>query len=379
MFTAVRLCRLTRGVKQRIGGARRNVVAGVGRYFSRCPSALLLAAACCALGSGGPALARTWLVGPDQALKKPSEAARRAADGDVVQIEPQAGGYYDCAIWHRNKLTIEGTGDDVRITDTTCQGKALFVIAGNDVTIRNLTFARARVADGNGAGIRAEGGNLHIENSRFVDNEVAILASDHPGAMLEIKDSRFSGNGTCRATCLSALSVGAVAILRIENSIFMGNKGRDTIRSLAARTELIGNEIQEGAAATGYLVELPDGGSLVLERNSLHWHSGDTRADAAVFAAAGCGAPPTEQLTVRNNVVRDGSGGNGAVLLLNWTGREAMTGGNKLPAGTRGVATGGYYAFVARSCARAFITTARGTAHRALAGPYHFIRRLLGR
>jgi hypothetical protein len=37
----------------------------------------------------------------------------------------------------------------------TCQGEALFVITGDDATVRDLTLARA--PDGNGAGIRMEG------------------------------------------------------------------------------------------------------------------------------------------------------------------------------------------------------------------------------
>ena len=84
---------------------------------------VIIAAAICALGFSSPAIARTWLVGPDQAVKTPSEAARRAGDGDLIELEAVAGGYYDCAVWRQNNLTIEGIGKDVRITDTTCQSR----------------------------------------------------------------------------------------------------------------------------------------------------------------------------------------------------------------------------------------------------------------
>ena len=45
------------------------------------------------------------------------------------------------------------------------------------ITIRNLTLTRARVADFNGAGIRAEGGDLTIEHVRFIDDQDGILAA----------------------------------------------------------------------------------------------------------------------------------------------------------------------------------------------------------
>ena len=92
----------------------------------------IIAAAICGLTFNNPAIARTWLVGPDQVVKTPSEAARQAGDGDRVQVDAVAGGYYDCAVWRQNNLTIEGIGSDVGITDTKyCQVTYLFVIDGN--------------------------------------------------------------------------------------------------------------------------------------------------------------------------------------------------------------------------------------------------------
>jgi hypothetical protein len=336
---------------------------------------VIIAAATCALGLGSPALAATWLVGPDQVVKTPSEAARQAGDGDRVQVEAVAGGYYDCAVWHQNNLTIEGIGSDVRITDTTCQGKALFVIDGNEVTIRNLTFARARVADRNGAGIRAEGGNLRIEHSRFVDNQVGVLAADRPGATIMIADSQFVGNGTCGSSCTDALSVGALATLRVENTVFKNNHGRDAIRSQADSTELVGNEIAAGSAELpGYLVELPSGGSLLMEGNSLEWLPARAGRDAAVFVAAGYGAQTVKNLVLRNNfVVGQTAASAGALLLKNWTGRDAEIAENRLPDGISPVSSAGYHWFLGKSYLRVIYEMFHGMAHRVLAKVYHLV------
>src|SRR4051794_14100096 len=99
-----------------------------------------------------PASSAALRVGPGQTYATPSAAVAAARDGDTVEILP--GTYYDCAVVRQNKLTIQGAGPDAILTDTTCQGKALLVIDGSDVTVRGLTLQRARVPDGNGAGIR---------------------------------------------------------------------------------------------------------------------------------------------------------------------------------------------------------------------------------
>src|ERR1700756_5441444 len=166
------------------------------------------------LSTLAPAPARTLLVGADQELKMPSAAAAIARADDKIVIEP--GEYFDCAIWHANGLTIEGKANGVIITDKTCAGKALFVIDGNDVTIRNITFARGRVPDGNGAGIRAEGVNLRVEHSRFINNENGILSSESsPKSTIIIVDSEFSRNGKCTPACAHGIYIGEVALLHV--------------------------------------------------------------------------------------------------------------------------------------------------------------------
>src|SRR6185437_13040013 len=153
---------------------------------------LVIGCCCCLVGSIS---GRTLEVGPNHKFKVPSAAIAAASDGDVVDIAPVKDGYFDCAVLRANHLTVEGRGSGVVLTDKTCQGKAIFVTVGNDITIRNITFARARVPDGNGAGIRAEGNNLTIEKSRFINNENGILAADAPNSTIRIFDSEFTRNG----------------------------------------------------------------------------------------------------------------------------------------------------------------------------------------
>ena len=104
------------------------------------------------MATAGPSQGDTLKVGRGQAYQTPSAAAAVAKNGDHVQIEP--GQYFDCAVWRADNLVIEGTAPGVVITDKTCNGMGLFVIWGDNTTVRNLTLTRARVPDMNGAGIR---------------------------------------------------------------------------------------------------------------------------------------------------------------------------------------------------------------------------------
>jgi hypothetical protein len=134
------------------------------------------------------AQARTLEVGEGKTYKAPSLAAVAARDGDVVKIYP--GEHFDCAVWQANKLVVEGVGaaDKIVITDKACNGKALFITTGADVTIRNLTLTRARVPDANGAGIRGEGEMLLVEGVRFINDQNGIL-SGFEGSTIIVRDS----------------------------------------------------------------------------------------------------------------------------------------------------------------------------------------------
>jgi hypothetical protein len=78
------------------------------------------------------------------------------------------------------------------------------------------------VADFNGAGIQAEGGDLAIERVRFVSNEDSVLAGAMPGKTVIISDSAFIGNGTC------ASGVG-ISVCYASNDPDFSGRGRATI------------------------------------------------------------------------------------------------------------------------------------------------------
>jgi len=275
----------------------------------------------------GIATARTLLVGPTRSLRLPSQAAAVARDGDTIRIAH--GDYADCAVWHASRLTILGEGAGATFTGKTCQGKAIFVLDGDGTTIVNITFEHATVPDGNGAGIRAEGGSLTVRHSRFLDNEDGILTAAGPHWVILIRDSTFVGNGACIKACAHGLYAGHVALLHIEHSRFIGTRVGHHVKSRASRTELVDNVIMDGPDGTSsYLVDVPNGGDLLMKGNRLEKgpHSGNP--GIAVSIGEEGVTQPTRRLLIQGNVFTN-DGPQSTVFLRNMTTTPAVLVGNR--------------------------------------------------
>ncbi len=272
-------------------------------------------------------------MGPNQPFLLPSAAARAAQDGDTVLIDP--GEYYDCAVWTQSHLVIAGVRPGVVITDTTCQGKALFVITGDDTTIRDLTLARARVPDRNGAGIREEGQGLIVRRVQFVDNQVGLLDGSEVGGEIIISDCGFEGGGIGGERPTFAVLVNAVSLLRIEGSTFKHVNGGQ-ISTSAARTELSGNQIEAGTGEEPAVAILSASGHLVMEDNNLSIGPHLSRLNAAVLVMG------QDSPELRRNRLLNGTG-RPATLLLAWTSGHPLLEGNLVEPGDAELSTAGLW------------------------------------
>ena len=262
---------------------------------------VLLAAA---LLAAAPTGARELAAGPGQEFAQPSGAIAAAEDGDTVLIEP--GTYYDCATLTANGVTVAGRAPGVVLSDKTCDAKAILVIQGDDTVVRDVTLARARVPDGNGAGVRLEGQSLLIERVQFVNNEVGVLAGiGGPGA-IRVVGCRFEGGGVSGDRPSVALLAGPVAVLQVQQSVFTGVKGSQ-VASTALQTELTGNRIE-----TSRLAVSAAAGNLLLEDNVLELARGNEGRQAAVVASG-----DTRVVMRRNRLANDT--GRPAALLLDWS------------------------------------------------------------
>jgi hypothetical protein len=274
--------------------------------------------------------AATLSAGPGKRYGTPSAAIAEAEPGDTVAIYP--GQYFDCAVVTVPRLTIEGVGDpaSVVLTDKTCQGKALLVIDSPDVTVRNLTLARARVPDQNGAGIRMEGGSLTVSGVRFINDQDGILTAPDPSWTLTVSDSLFERNGTCEQYCAHGIYAGGIGLLRVRNSVFRATKEAHHIKSRALRTEITGCTIEDGPTGTAsYEIEVPNGGELIARNNTIEKGPKATNTSAAIVIGSEGVSQPTPDITVEdNNFTNDLP--EKTIFVRNLTATEADLKGNTL-------------------------------------------------
>ena len=290
----------------------------------RVPLAIIVLAGIIASSPSGAA---TLEVGPNRTYKTPAAAAAAAKNGDHIEIEP--GTYLDCAVWRADDLVIEGTGPGVVITDKTCMGKGLFVIAGNNTTVRNLTLTRARVPDQNGAGIRLDGGSLIVDRVKFIDNQNGILGGA-PGATVIVRNSDFERNGFCAQNCAHGIYIGQADLLRVEHSRFSNTRQGHSIKSRAARTEVIECDITDGQEGTSsYLIDAPNGGALIVRDNTLEKGPKSENHTAAIAIGEEGVTRPTPEITITGNMFNN-DGNYETALVWNVTATRARLAGNKL-------------------------------------------------
>ncbi|NBC32763.1 MAG: hypothetical protein GVY13_08820 [Alphaproteobacteria bacterium] len=240
-------------------------------------------------------------VGPDEFYQVPSEAANVVRDGYTIRIAP--GDYVDCASWRANDLTIIAPEGDVTVRDRTCEGKAIWVISGNDITVDGITFTGAAVPDRNGAGIRAEGRNLTVRNSRFIENENGILAATIEGSTITVENSEFMRNGFEHG-----IYANRIARLVVRNSVFREHRIRHHIKSRALVTEVYDSIIEDGPDGnSSYLIEAPNGGTLTVRGNRLQKGPNTDNPGTAIGIGFEGVRNPSDGILVEENVfVNDG-------------------------------------------------------------------------
>src|SRR6185437_13551941 len=208
----------------------------------------------------------TLTVGQGMEFSTIAAAIAASANGDIFQV--QAGTYVnDFAIITTN-ITLEGVGGMVNLVATAQppNGKAIFTTDAN-VTIDNFSFSGATVADGNGAGIRYETGNLVINNSYFFDNQNGILGGADPTGTVTINNSEFANNGIGDGFTHN-LYIGDIANLAINNSYFHDAIVGHEIKSRAENTIIENSRIIDGPNGTAsYSIDLPNGGNAQITGN----------------------------------------------------------------------------------------------------------------
>lgn len=247
--------------------------------------------------------ARVLQVGPSRTYKVPSQAAPAAQDGDTIEID--AGVYSaDWAQWNANNLTIRSVGGvaQLRSSGLIANGKAIWVIRGNNTLVENIEFSGARVADQNGAGIRQEGDGLTIRSCFFHDNENGILGGGSANSEVLIEYSEFANNGFGDGYSHN-IYIGAIRKFTLQYSYSHGALVGHEVKTRALENYILYNRIMDEVDGTAsYTVDIPNGGTSYLIGNLLQ-QGPDTQNPTIVSYAAEGGKNPDQHLYVVNNTL----------------------------------------------------------------------------
>ncbi len=271
--------------------------------------------------SGVPAVPATPLVvGPGRKYTTVAAAVAASHDGDTIDVV--SGTYTNDFSTIQHRITIDGVGGMVKMVATVPPPnlKGILVVE-NGLTIRNFEFSGAAIpaADGNnGAGIRAEGGNLIVQFCYFHDNQDGILAPENltpSTSSILIDRSEFSHNGAGDGYSHN-LYIGP-----IKQFSFWFSTSHDAVVGHELKTRAQTNYIEESRFWDGtsgdasYEIDVPNAGAAVIQYDAIEkgphaqnpaaiHYGGETQYHWAV-----------NSLTIGSNTIVNNFGSNATAVL----------------------------------------------------------------
>jgi hypothetical protein len=174
------------------------------------------------------------------------------------------------------------------------------------VTIRRLELSGAAVGDGNGAGIRYEGGNLLLQRSYVHDNQDGILGNAVAGGTIRVGYSEFAKNGACDGYT-HGIYANQISLLRIQYSYFHDTCLGHHIKSRAASTIVRNNRLVDGAIPAGasYSIDVPNGGVTNIVANQIEQDPDEQNPNLIAYGEEGNNYPGASTLVVRGNLLQN--------------------------------------------------------------------------
>lgn len=284
---------------------------------------------------GGPFV----VEGSGRGFARLQDAVSAIGDG-AGSIVIARGTYRDCAVQTGGSVTYRAAmPGSVVLAGGTCEGKAALVLRGRAARVDGIIFARMAVADGNGAGIRLERGDLTVSGSIFRDSDEGILTHDDPRGAIRIEHSTFSRLGRCDDgfDCAHSIYVGHYGGLVVTNSRFEAGTGGHYVKSRAARVDIRGNTFDDRAGhATNYMIDLPHGSAGVIAGNVMVQGRDKDNHSAFITIAPEGREHDSSVLVVSGNSATFAPGvRRSSTFVANWTADRPRITGNRLAPGIR--------------------------------------------
>jgi len=246
-------------------------------------------------------------VGPGRPYQSVSAAASVAQNGDVIEID--AGLYSaDVASWYQDNLTIRGVGGyaHLRADGVNAQGKAIWVIGGNNTVIENIEFSAITVPDRNGAGIRHDGSNLVVCNGYFHDSDEGILGG--AGDVL-VEYSEFANNGFGDGFSHNMYILEADSFTLRYSYTHHARIGHN-VKTRARENYILYNRIMdESSGSSSYGLDIPNGGLSFVIGNLIQQGPNSDNSSMVNYGTEGLLGGRTHNLYLVNNTLVDDRGG----------------------------------------------------------------------
>lgn len=222
-----------------------------------------------------------------------------------------------------------------RLLDTATDGKGALVVSA-PITVEGLECSGISVSDGNGACLRQNRGDVTLRGVHFHHSQMGILTG-HEGGNIHIYDSYIHDSGTDGSDQLGHnvyVNSGELRFIR-SWSLKARNAGHD-IKSRAAHTRLEDCLIASVNARDSRLVDVPDGGELIVTGCVLGKGPRSENQDMIGFGLEiGEGGPPHPENRIRlasNTLYDDRPQG---ARMLNALHAEDITATNNIAVGLR--------------------------------------------
>jgi hypothetical protein len=231
--------------------------------------------------------------------------AVNAIGGGTGTIVIAPGTYRDCAVQEAGRVTFEAAQPGSVIFDGgICQEKATLVLGGRSAKVAGVIFENLRVADGNGAGIRLEGGDLIVMNTMFRNSESGILSGDDRKSSIRVEHSTFAGLGRCDRglDCAHSIYIGEYGSLSVVRTRFEQGRGGHYVKSRAPRIEVLESSFDDTAGtATNYMIDLSAGATGTIARNIFVQGKDKENYSAFIMVAAEGDTNSSDGLNVADN------------------------------------------------------------------------------
>ena len=273
-------------------------------------------------------------VGPTRRLKAPSDAAREARDGDIIEID--AGTYEnDVAVWPQNNLVLRGVGGMAHLKSdgVTAEDKGIWLFEGNDNTVEYIEFSGARSKYKNGSGIRLHGEGLTVRHSYFHDNEDGILGGYGEDSRVLVEFSEFARNGYGDGQSHN-IYIGQIGSFTLRYSYSHHARVGHLVKSRARTNHILYNRIMdESTGNSSYVIDISEGGRAYIIGNELHKGPGSENPMVISFGAERQDRPDQALYVVHNTFHNQNPR---SIYVKNYTDAEALL-LNNLFAGAPGV------------------------------------------